>query len=139
MNWKARAAYLFVLVPVLACLMLGKEYWPFTYFPMYSKRSNSFDWPQFQVKDKRTGTWADLSQEECFSPFGYVRIHFAIMEFYRSQRTDALLALQNRLANTTSCNHGQWSHLRIEIRHHDVHQTGFRNPRHPTPEVPFAH
>ncbi len=138
MNLNRNLAYSFVLVPAIWCLITGKEFWPFTHFPMYSNRLKTFDWPHFQVRNSSTGQWEDLEKEECFAPFGYVRIHFAIIEFYRRNRLDAISAIQSQLAETTTCAQGQWSQLRIEIRHHDINSRHATDLRQPVPEVAFV-
>lgn len=138
MNRKAAAAYSFVIIPSLACLIAGAEFWPFTYFPMYSQRAQVFEWPHVQVRAADSQNWTDLIEEQCFAPFGYVRYHFSVLNFYRLQRESAMNALQANLAKAIAknCQDRKWDVVRIEFRRHDVNN-GSR-PIAVTSEVPIA-
>ena len=138
MSRKAAAAYSFVIVPSLVCLIAGAEYWPFTYFPMYSQRAQVFDWPHVQVRSAGSQNWTDLIEEQCFAPFGYVRYHFSVLKFHRLQRESAMKTLQTNLAESIAknCQDRNWEVVRIEFRRHDV--TKGSRPIAVTTEVPIA-
>ncbi|MDZ4083647.1 MAG: hypothetical protein U1E10_11965 [Bdellovibrionales bacterium] len=138
MSRKATAAYCFVLIPSLVCLIAGAEFWPFTYFPMYSERAQVFDWPHVQVRTVDSPDWTDLIEERCFAPFGYVRYHFSVMKFHRLQRESATKALQLSLAKAISknCQDRNWEVVRIEFRRHDLKSNS--RPIAVTMEVPIA-
>lgn len=135
---KATAAYFLVVIPSVACLIAGAEFWPFTYFPMYSQRAQVFEWPHVQVRSEDAPNWTDLIEERCFAPFGYVRFHFSVLKFHHLQREDAKKALQVSLAKAIAknCQDRQWEDLRIEFRRHDVNNSS--RPTAVTPEVPIA-
>jgi len=138
-NRKAVAAYSFILVPMVACLIAGAEFWPFTYFPMYSQRAKEFDWPHVQIRGAGSQNWNDLNEESCYAPFGYVRFHFSTQRFFRLQRHRSLEALQKSLALAVSKNCGDrnWEALRIEFRKHRVGDTS--KSVFISAEVPIVH
>ena len=138
LNRKAIAAYCLVVLPTVACLITGSEFWPFTYFPMYSQRAQVFEWPHVQVRQAGAQNWDDLIEDRCFAPFGYVRYHFSVLKFHRLQKAPTVAALQKSLAVAVAKNCGdrRWEALRIEIRRHNI--SAGSTPTIVTPEVPVA-
>ena len=122
-NWLVAVC---VLSPLFVSLLAGKEFWPITSFPMYSKPYRRFDWPSVMIRSGPDLEWQALIDEECYGRIGYVRFHFSALRFANEARAgvfvDALGDLTQSLAKEIpdACPHRDWHSLKVVLLRHDV-------------------
>jgi hypothetical protein len=113
---------LLIFGPILLSLIVGKEYWPITSFPMYSKPYKRFKWPSVLVRGSANETWQTLHKESCYGQLGYVRFHFSMLRFSSEGRKKAIddLALSLTKQIRRYCAGEGWQELKIVMLSHDV-------------------
>lgn len=131
-----------VFLPILISFATGKEFWPFTSFPMYSKPYYQFWWPSVLVRPSKDSDWTPMYEEKCFGRLGYVRFHFSVFNFASEKREAALGDLTRALVTEIkrNCPDRSWRFLKISLINHEVRSTSpnaANMMRELTPEVPL--
>lgn len=118
-----------IFLPMIILLLLGKEFWPFTSFPMYSQPYKSFNWPRVFVKKSSDSNWQLLINEKCYGRIGYVRFHFSILRFSKENRQQAINDLSTSLAKEVRlrCKDLEWMYLKVSISNFNTNSQGSPN------------
>lgn len=125
MSTQSPKKYLYLVIlflPLVIILVLGKEFWPLTSFPMYSKPYHHFIWPRVYFKSTLDSEWKILQTEKCFGRVGYVRFHFSILKFAQQKRQTAMNDLTKTLAHeiTKKCSDLDVQFLKVSLFSFDV-------------------
>lgn len=78
---------------------------------MYSRLSKPYLWAQVRVYQSDINQEFILKGEECFKPFGHVRVNFSILNFYLEKQNEKIDILLKAIAQQIQ----QRSHLECQF------------------------